>query len=1132
MPLSRLIAAGTVALLCAVKVGAQEIWYVDANSTNTVVNGSEEAPYKSLPAAVNAASTGDTIMVLPGTYERFTKANMELIIESTDGAEVTIIDGAGAGRCADMGTANQRDIQLIGFTLMNGLVTGASATAKAGQGGGAYGGTLTDCVIIGNTARAGGGAANCELINCTIIGNTATGAAANPAAAGHGGGAFNCNLTDCTVSGNTAAGFGGGVYGASGVDPTGVNSCIITRNKALDGGGVSGSATAAASRIIVNDCAITYNEATQFGGGAKWAVFERTDIVGNTAPNRAGLTECDAYFSRIIRNTASVSIGGAFTCRLEQCLVQGNIVAGATGTASAISGGATMNCTIVGNRFTSARNTTGVAVNLGTHYNTLIWDNTRTAGGSADKNHSATAGMYNCYTTNPNPNGGGSVNASVAPNRNPKFVNYNGGNFQLLADSPCVDTGNNLYIQPGWDNVDLGGNVRLVDGGCGSMIVDIGAFEYTTPVPLVYVAKSGNDSNSGLSWEWAKLTIQGGVDTVSAHGTVVVSNGVYSAFRTSNRDITVRSLNGPDDTIVDGGGTVRAATLATATRQFQTKLNGFTLRNGNATTAGNVQRQYGGGVYGGTVTDCVITDNLGRYGGGVAFSVVSDCDVSRNTAQYYGGGVYGTSANPAKITRSKINGNKATTYRGGGVYYCDVTYSEIASNSLGAAQRGGGAYFGTLAHCVITNNFISGTGSYGGGAYYSNLEQCLVYANTAGRGAGLYCNNSRTTRNCTIVGNTSSYNGAAGTAVRYGKHYNTIIWGNIRTGANQSNNPNHYSIAAANMVNCCTPILPNVNIPNGSVVGDPMFENSAAGNFRLQPGSSCIDAGSNAYVLPEWNGADLAGHPRIYNLIVDVGAYEYFDGVRFHWNDGESPERVELIVPENWLYVLPDEEMTRGVYTFVGWNTRADGMGSWITEKTPFVPADSTLDVFAYWVIDQNVVFNGNGGTPTMQETISAGGYYTLPPKTPARDGYEFVRWEDENGVEITEETLFVNGVSLQVVLAVWRESDKYEVILEPDRLCMMYPAPTTEVMVMCDFPMPQIVSPEATDPLEFAGYTNSAGKLYYLPDGASAANWDQNHGGILYGMWIDLESDDVVFYGNGGTPDYVYSPAVNDAYV
>ena len=56
-----------------------------------------------------------------------------------------------------------------------------------------------------------------------------------------------------------------------------------------------------------------------------------------------------------------------------------------------------------------------------------------------------------------------------------------------------------------------------------------------------------------------------------------------------------------------------------------------------------------------------------------------------------------------------------------------------------------------------------------------------------------------------------------------------------------------------------------------NVTGDPLFTNSGAGDFTLQPGSPLIDRGSNALVA---GGLDLAGNTRVSGAAPDIGAFE------------------------------------------------------------------------------------------------------------------------------------------------------------------------------------------------------------------------------------------------------------------
>jgi len=69
-----------------------------------------------------------------------------------------------------------------------------------------------------------------------------------------------------------------------------------------------------------------------------------------------------------------------------------------------------------------------------------------------------------------------------------------------------------------------------------------------------------------------------------------------------DKALSVRSVNGPQYTIIDGGGSGRCALL-----YYGASLGGFTLTSGSA---------YGGGANGGTLNNCLLTGNSAVYGGG------------------------------------------------------------------------------------------------------------------------------------------------------------------------------------------------------------------------------------------------------------------------------------------------------------------------------------------------------------------------------------------------------------------------------------------------------------------------------------------------------------------------------------
>jgi len=99
------------------------------------------------------------------------------------------------------------------------------------------------------------------------------------------------------------------------------------------------------------------------------------------------------------------------------------------------------------------------------------------------------------------------------------------------------------------------------------------------------------------------------VAAAASNDTVWCSNGNYQVYNAEVTDglvvpagVTVRSVSGnPADVSFDGQASCRAVTLAASSW-----LIGVTVSNGNL-------NEFGAGVYGGSVSNCVITKNVNTY---------------------------------------------------------------------------------------------------------------------------------------------------------------------------------------------------------------------------------------------------------------------------------------------------------------------------------------------------------------------------------------------------------------------------------------------------------------------------------------------------------------------------------------
>ena len=420
------------------------VLYVDVNSTNPVppyTNWTTAATV--IQDAVDAAQTGDEIMVTNGTYAVGGRAvygtmtnrvavDKPLTLQSLNGPEVTLIRGYqvpgttnenGAVRCVYL----TNGATLVGFTLTNGATRGHSPPVddvRERYGGGVWcestNAAVSNCVLADNSAYSyGGGAYNGTLNNCILSRNKA----------GTGGGASYGTLNNCTFVSNSASSYGGGAYSAS------LSNCLVTGNRVSLSGGYGGGA----SKGNLINCTLTSNSAWA-GGGAD---------VGN----KGVLQGCT-----LTSNSASYG-GGAYLYfgTLNNCVLRGNS-AGDGGGANTYYGKLN-NCTLTAN--SAGR---GAGVWRGTLNNCIVYYNTDLP----DLNTYACTLNYCCA-----PDAVGVGNITNAP----LFVDQVGGDLHLQTNSPCINAGKNAYAPAG---PDLDGNPRIKGG-----TVDIGAYEYQTPTSVI-----------------------------------------------------------------------------------------------------------------------------------------------------------------------------------------------------------------------------------------------------------------------------------------------------------------------------------------------------------------------------------------------------------------------------------------------------------------------------------------------------------------------------------------------------------------------------------------------------------------------------------------------------------------------
>ncbi|MEW5804371.1 MAG: HYR domain-containing protein [bacterium] len=397
---------------------------------------------------------------------------------------------------------------------------------------------------------------------------------------------------------------------------------------------------------------------------------------------------------------------------------------------------------------------------------------------------------------------------------NPLFVDPAHGDYRLRSGSPCIDAGHPRRYDGDASRSDIGAY-----GGEGGLSPD---------QATITVAADGS-GNYAL--------IQDAVDYAIEGDTIIVSPGTYRGnIVIGGKSISLMSQPGMDPPVIEGSGTGFVFMVIKA--GLKGRLKGFIIQN---KSSADPENDFSGGVWcessSWAITDCIFKDNSFGIGCFDSSSTIADCTIRGNSSTGYGVGIL-----------------------------CEAL---IAASSPARP---------TIMNCIIREN-ATGIECYSSSPVITN---CIIYGNSTaasteyGYGGGIVCGygSSPVITNCTISGNSSAEeNGGGIVCSGYNSSpviTNSILWGNSPYEMYieyDSPDADRAVVTYCDVRGGCDGA--------GNIDQNPLFFDPNAGDYRLRPGSPCIDAGSNQ------GSQDIDGLTRPQDgnndgmALWDMGAYEF-----------------------------------------------------------------------------------------------------------------------------------------------------------------------------------------------------------------------------------------------------------------
>jgi LPXTG-site transpeptidase (sortase) family protein len=432
---------------------------------------------------------------------------------------------------------------------------------------------------------------------------------------------------------------------------------------------------------------------------------------------------------------------------------------------------------------------------------------------------------------------------------------------------------------------------------------------------------------------------------------------------------------------IDGSGHTVTISGDNARQVFSIQSSGVVTLRHLTIANGLTSSSDGGGINNAgwlALVDCTMTGNTARIGSAIYNTgtlSVKDSTISGNTASAggAGGGIFNNSGGTATIENSRLTGNSADD--GGAVYnntttsHLTITGSTVSGNTATGSYGTGGGLTNTGQLTIRASTVTGNSTTYQGGGVANmagtvNIENSTVTGNSASsQGGGVYNSSGMTANvlNSTITDNRAAIRGGGVDNHGTMKLVNTIV-ANSPAGGDCRNSftiTADHTLMEESGANACD----QINGVNGNIIGyDPLV--GSLGNYggstqthNLLPGSPALDAGSSCLAT------DQRGIPRPQPTggACDIGAFEANGDhtVTFNANGGTGSMANQVT---NLPTALTANTFTRTGYSFSGWNSAANGIGTAYADGVVYnFLADITL--YAQWTVVPPAAFGKSNPT-------------------------------------------------------------------------------------------------------------------------------------------------------------------------